>query len=218
MPLEGGGSGYSQLVTRRAKQKKSTPQMSVLHQQYVTQQSPPAPRRVATTRTGAQTVVGNGFNGPSPQQQQPQGFAGPGGKTYKSLNDIPLDDAYSAGTQGLDNQLSQYLANYGINTSRTKDNLAEQEHYLGQAQTDDLRGLLNSYAGRGVVNSSSYGYQFGDTERQYGDRRASIEKQSAASLADLARQLSDFKQNIATNKDQLKAEAIARRAATYGSY
>lgn len=135
----------------------------------------------------------------------------------KAASAVPLDDSYTNQVAGLNQQLASYTANYGVNRSRVGENRVLTRQGLDINKTNDLHDLLAGFAGRGMINSSSYGYDLGDTNRQYQRRYGDIDRSTTQQTADLDRQLADFRATVSNSKATARSDAIARRAAQYGT-
>ena len=74
---------------------------------------------------------------------------------------------------------------------------------------------LNDFAGRGLLQSSLYATAKDNLGRSFNDQKTGLDKSKVDYLADRDRQLGAFKNDNTSSSQQARAEAIARRAASY---
>lgn len=129
-----------------------------------------------------------------------------------------LDSSYNNQIAGLNQQVSQYSANAGINRSRIAENRILTLDQMNRGQQGDLKNLLSGFAGRGMARSSEYGFEQADTNRDFSRRTADVNRSATQSTADLDRQLADFKSTVGNARATARSDAIARKAARYGSF
>jgi hypothetical protein len=76
---------------------------------------------------------------------------------------------------------------------------------------------LNDFAGRGLLRSTFYNNALDDTNRQFNDQLASVNKGKTDFMDQLAQSLASYQNENQLSQQQARADAIARRAAGYSS-
>lgn len=126
------------------------------------------------------------------------------------------DDIYKALLTRLNHSESAFDADRIKQTDLINTNATEQQQNYEDGRAKALDQLLAQMASRGAVNSTGYGEFIGDTNKTFDDYLSGVDKNKTNALTGLENAYQSLHSNDEDLRGQAKAEALARRLATYG--
>ncbi len=126
------------------------------------------------------------------------------------------DSVYQTGASGLKRSLSDYLSEIGRRRGEATTQFNQTSQSMERDRVRQLEDLKNEFASRGLIQSGLYGEEQGRFQEQFNTQLTALKQQQAALLADLLSQQNNYKRENDLNSQQLRQEALARRAAKYG--
>ncbi len=126
------------------------------------------------------------------------------------------DSVYQTGASGLKRSLSDYLSELGRRRGEATTQFNQTTKSMERDRVRQLEDLENEFASRGLIQSGLYGQEQGRFQEQFNTQMTALKQQQAALLADLLGQQKNYQRENDLNAQQLRQEALARRAARYG--
>ena len=126
------------------------------------------------------------------------------------------DEVYQDAISALTKSLEQFrVQNKQSRGYLTEDRDEAIENLLRQKRIDESN-MQGDYAARGLVNSGLFGKANSDYLTNFQTVRGDLGRDYRRNIADLLQELSQFRQNVGTEKQMARTEAIRRRAAQLG--
>ena len=128
---------------------------------------------------------------------------------------LGTDSVYQTGLSGNKRSLADYLSELGRRRGEATTQFNQTKGSMERDRTRQLKDLENEFASRGLIQSGLYGEEQGRFQQQFTDQMNALSQQQAALLADLLAQQRNYQRENDLANQQLKQEALARRAAKY---
>lgn len=137
-----------------------------------------------------------------------------------NMNDI---NSYLGGESDYQTQLKQLakaLGDFQADAGRRKGTLESEyglsKKALGDQRLQDLEGIEEDYASRGMLKSGVYAGAVGDYETEYGQRLGDLDRRQQQALQLLGQEQSQYEQQNFLEQQAAREAAIRRRAEMYG--
>lgn len=173
-------------------------------------------------RTPARSTHGNNSGGGGGGKGGGKGNGGGGGKP-KAKNPMPSlkqylnsDTAYQSGLSELMKNLQQFKTGNMDSQGDVKESFQTAMERMGKERTDALSSLKDDFGSRGLLTSGLYSDAVSKYDSDYNDRTADLTKDQQNQLEDLTRQLSNMTSLTGTKKQDLRLDAMRRRADKLG--
>lgn len=166
------------------------------------------------------------FDGPGITAPDPRGPIAPNNSnipkiTPKNIKVVPgkpgkrpawQDSDYNSQISAIQRALDLYKSNMGVQRTRAGSQYADSSRDMNQQKTRDLSDMENDFASRGIVTSGVYGTSVGDYNQEWGQQKEGLSKQYKDALSDITNNYTSYLNDIQTQKEQARLDAIRRRA------
>lgn len=132
-------------------------------------------------------------------------------------------NSYLGGNSDYQNQLRQLakaLTDFQADAGRRKGTLESEygvsKKALADQKVQDLEGLEEDYASRGLLRSGVYAGAVGDYEKEYGERVSDLDRRQQQAMQMLMQEMSQYEQQNMLEQQAARELAIRNRAAQYG--
>lgn len=155
---------------------------------------------------GGRNNGGGGGGGGAPSKPK-----APGIKGY-----LAGDSAYQSGVSGQNRALKDYFAEINRRRGEATTQYGQTKASMERDRVRQLDDIRQEFASRGLIQSGLFADEQGKFQQQFTDQLNSLDAQQKALLADLLSQQTNYQREHDMTVEQLRQEALARRAAKYG--
>lgn len=122
------------------------------------------------------------------------------------------DADYNSQISAIQRALDLYKSQMGVQRTRAGTQYADSSRDMDQQKVRDSSDMENDFASRGVVTSGVYGTSVGDYNKEWGQQKEGLSKQYKDALADITMNYTSYLNDIKTQKEQARLDAVRRRA------
>ncbi len=122
------------------------------------------------------------------------------------------DADYNSQIAAIERALNLYKAGMTLERTQAGAEYAENARNMDSQKGRDLKDMEEDFAARGIVTSGVYGTSVGDYNTEWGNQRNSLTRQYDDSLADILQAYNVYLNDVATQREQARLDAIRRRA------
>lgn len=143
---------------------------------------------------------------------------GPGPGDPNDLSGLGFDPEYSAVQRRLEAALARQQVQADEDTSATQADIGLRRRNMQQQHPQDLKNLLEGFAGRGMAYSGRYANDVGENENAYAGALTGLDTEQAGRLSAIQRALSNFKADQEPVLEDAKLAYVRKRAADASDY